>query len=277
MPNDEWRPAKTIAENDIVAAAVYGSRHTRAFIRAYGESDRNRWRELTVPFRPDPAEGRAILIGNRGGDSRDYVEKRLKVSAELRRHWEIHLHKFGLDAAAIAASNSARQHLTIRAGTLAPERFIDDDRQAGNRFGIQWGTVRAVPVEYHERAAPDWAQSDAMVRQFLQHRFPSAFQVMTSAADQNSDRACIRKSARKRAAQLAAVIYLSFRVLVTFDVIGAELHISQKKAETIAAKARRHGDAYFAGQPCCRSHNPYAKQLTERIPQAVPEFAQCAD
>jgi hypothetical protein len=114
------------------------------------------------------------------------------------------------------------------------------------RFGIPWHTSHVIPITVHEREVPEWVNSNEKLRRYVEHRFPYAFDLGTMQG--NAKR---RRRARKRAAELCAVLYLAFRMLMSYESIGALLKIEPYRAKQIAQLSRRHAEKFFADKWCC--------------------------
>lgn len=237
---------------DDIERAALGDRDANLFIELYGESDRARWRSLMAPFRPDPFDGRVLVSGGHGGNGRDYVTRKLRSDVQLRREWERHLAKFDLDGRTVNG-NGDRQDLIIAKDTTPPLKHCREDVQLATRFGVTWQACHAVPLATHERAVPTWANSDERVREFVRHRFPGAFRAVGANANPRSEKGQIRQRARVRAAELSAIVYLAFRLLLPFESIANELHAAPDHVLRVANDARAHGDRFFAGERCCRN------------------------
>ena len=209
------------------------------FIERYGAADRERWRDLVVPFVPDPSDGRCLLTGGHGGETRSY-RRRLPRDVQIFREWERHLARFGLDSRTING-NGDRQDVIIPKDSTPPLKNCREDVQLAEKYGVRWQSHHAIPLATHEREVPEWVYSDAKVEEFVRHRFPGAFRKVPSGA------------ARRRAGQLCGCLYMAFRLLLPYDVIGDQLGIGRERAECTAYHGKKHGDLYFAGQKCCRS------------------------
>ncbi|MFZ0978726.1 MAG: hypothetical protein WAN23_04915 [Candidatus Acidiferrales bacterium] len=237
-----------------IERAVVGDAHAQDFIREYGNLDRARWRDLLVEFREDPwGDGRAILVpksGNYASHANGNGHRRNGHERQLAHAWEAHLARFGLDSKTLNG-RAERQDVIIPTNATPPLKNCREDVQLAERYGIRWNTGHAVPIAVHERAVPDgWIYSDVMVREFLAHRFPGAF---APPSKRGSERRDIQRRARRRAAQLCAVLYMAFRLMLPYETIGMELKIDPDRALRVASDGRAHGDLYFSGKKCCRN------------------------
>jgi hypothetical protein len=113
-----------------------------------------------------------------------------------------------------------------------------------DKYGIIDG-MRSVPICIREREVPHWTLNDRLVREFIRHRFPQAFRKRPS------------RHFRHRAAELAAILYMTYRLLWPYELIGQELRIEPARALRIAHDAREHGKIFFdfsSPYPCCRNY-----------------------
>lgn len=236
-----------------IERAVSGDTQAQAFIRAYGRLDRARWRDLIVAFCDDGwGEGRPILVPKSGNyaHATGNGHRRRSRDVQVAREWERHLARFGLDSQTLNGK-AERQDVVIPTNATPPPKNCREDVQLVERYGIPWQTHHAVPISVHERAVPDeWVYNDAMVREFLAHRFPGAF---APPSKRGSERRDVQRRARRRAAQLCAVLYMAFRLMLPYETIGLELKIDPNRALRVASDGRRHGSDFFAGKRCCRS------------------------
>jgi hypothetical protein len=244
--------ARCVSKREILRL-IEGKEDAEEFVEAYGSLDKQRWLDMLAPFSPDPFEGRCVL-GTRGGNCRDAVTRRLTGDTQIRRTWELQLRAFGLDRESLAG-NGEKQHLVVPTGATPPvENRVE--AELANRFGLPWQSCHQIRVEVHERAVPEWLNNDAQVREFIRHRFPGAFRAVGPNADPASGKGAERRNARRRAVELAALLFWSYRLMWPFSAVAAELKISTEHAERIAADARRHAEKFFAGEKCCRNTRP---------------------
>lgn len=176
---------------------------------------------------------------------------------KLSPEYEKKLRPFGLDFQTLAG-NSNVQHLIFPAGAdkTLPLRTNYSYVEVAERHGLAWQTTNSAPFMVHFREVPEWLNSDAKIRELVRHRFPGAFTVVGRQADPKSDKARIRRAARRRAGELAACLYLAFRMFLPYDEIGVHLNMDPGRALRIAFDGRTHGDLYFSGQYCCTHRRP---------------------
>lgn len=267
--------AHTVRANDIVRAIVKGERPSMLFVEAYAILESRRWQELTREYEGDLADfwrGRAIFAHARGGNLRSYPHKRI-YERGLYRVWEKVLKRFDLHDQAIR-SNGWHQWI-IPEGTAPPLTLCQENSQLAARYGIEWNTCQAVKVIPHKREVPEWTQSDERLREFLQHRYLSAFREVGPRTDPTSRKGIIRGHARRRAAELAVLLYMAFRPLWPYSQIAEEVHIDPAHAVKTADDARKHGNRYFAGERCCRNTRLAPRTLSLTNPgrtRGTPRF-----
>lgn len=246
-----------ISQEDI-ERAICGDASAQDFITAYGAHDRTRWDKLiSTNSYDDEWSGRAIFAAG-GGSARRFTDSDFhprRGNSAIFSKYEGILHRFGLNN-----SSNDVQHICVPADTEPPTRLRDGIFQCQKKFGIPVGgstNMRTIPISAHEREVPPWVLDDTKVREFILHRFPTL-------ADGN-------KRVRKRAGELAAVLYFWYRALLPPAVIAEELGIAAAKVVRIAHAARRHGDRLFSPTGCDCRNAVKVTETTEEPLETAPK------
>ncbi len=119
-----------------------------------------------------------------------------------------------------------------------------------------------------EREVPPWTQDDAKVREFILHRFPHAFDRIYLRPGVRSGRTR-RHPVYKKAAELAAVIYYWFRLLLP-AAIAEELGLAEGHVIQRANDVREHGNKFFSPGSCDCNARRGRKALATRLESLRP-------
>jgi hypothetical protein len=252
-----------------VENALCGSSRAQTFIETYGKMDRARWKALTVRGNPDdPWFGHCIFADGAGHarkvETNGYHPRR--GNGDLFRRYDAILARLGLGH---NFNGGDEQHVIWPKDQTPPTRVRDAIFQCEDKFGISSAGqthMRAVPITIHERVIPDWTQSDVKVRAFIVHRFPTMGERTASG---RSIPKPVSKRARKRAAQLALIMYYWFRLLLPQTTIADDLGIEPDRVNRTANDARRHGDRLFSPEGCDCGARRSARNPTRQVSLAA--------
>ncbi len=209
-------------------------------------------RKLVVPFHNgDAFPHRATLIflqlGNypRGGNGHWHPRR---GNGQLFAKYEKILARLGLTP---NLEGGDQQHVIVPADATPPrQRIYESPLELERRFGIGVADhCRVIPVNVHEREVPDWTKNDEQVRLFVMHRFPH-FQERLHTGSGVRTGPTRRHPTHRKAAELAYVIYMWFRLLLPAATIAAELGLAEGHVIQRANDVREHGVKLFSPEGC---------------------------
>jgi hypothetical protein len=258
MPYDlkTYSPAHTITAYDMELAYLLNDGFAKDRITEYGRVSQDMLKSLIVPFVPDLWEGRAILAGARGGGTPKAITGQYhprRGNGKLFAKYETMLNNVGLSA---NNQDGAVQHVIVPAASTPPlQRNYGTPIEVEKKYGIG-DVMRTVPITVHPREVPDWTLNDEKVCEFLKHRCPGAFRPPIQRQTKRPTHYTgagkrYERRAHRKVAELCAVIYLWYRVLLTAEQIAAELGVESGHVIRIANDAREHYPLFVAGECGC--------------------------
>ncbi len=96
--------------------------------------------------------------------------------------------------------------------------------------GEYWQGMSLVPSRPHHRKRPDWTLDDSKIRTYLESRYPNWRNNPTEL---------------KRAARVAALLYLAFRVGLPNPELAEALGLTEGTAQLKVVKERQRADKFF--------------------------------